>query len=289
MEFILNEYSLKGQYASMEDFIDDLRHTAGCIKLIHEKTGANIYKTCDFYNAKVTSTKRIRDLKKAHATDELIRFQTMLDNEIYSDPYWDETFQQDLDDARYFWNDKCVTATAMAEAAATGRQLISFKYEGLVDCGIDIIERKDLKEYTHALESIFTKKYLVERFWKELGISRDEYIKTIFQGTRIDYSTIEDGYGADILEVREYNLLLSTLKKFVEHESFETIIEDSGLNYKDYKPEQKEHNWFSAKKYKRFSIMKFRYSNKMRVFGYRKGETFCVLRIERDHKVSDYG
>ena len=37
------------------------------------------------------------------------------------------------------------------------------------------------------------------------------------------------------------------------------------------------------------TIMKFRYSEKQRVFGYRKGDRFRVILIERDHKISNNG
>lgn len=36
-------------------------------------------------------------------------------------------------------------------------------------------------------------------------------------------------------------------------------------------------------------LMKFRFSRRMRCFGYRKGNRFRLLRIERDHKKSDKG
>ena len=59
--------------------------------------------------------------------------------------------------------------------------------------------------------------------------------------------------------------------------------------YKKYSPENEEKNWFSGGKYKGKTIMKFRYSKVMRCFGYRKGDRFRILRIERDHKISDNG
>lgn len=37
------------------------------------------------------------------------------------------------------------------------------------------------------------------------------------------------------------------------------------------------------------TIMKFRFSGRMRCFGYRNGEHFRLLRIERDHKRSNKG
>lgn len=37
------------------------------------------------------------------------------------------------------------------------------------------------------------------------------------------------------------------------------------------------------------TIMKFRFSSVLRCFGYRKDNRFRILRIERDHKISDHG
>lgn len=35
--------------------------------------------------------------------------------------------------------------------------------------------------------------------------------------------------------------------------------------------------------------MKIRCNDIIRAFGYRKGDQFKILRIERDHKISNYG
>ena len=42
-------------------------------------------------------------------------------------------------------------------------------------------------------------------------------------------------------------------------------------------------------KYRDKTIMKFRFSSVMRVFGYRRGDRFRVIRFERDHRLSDNG
>lgn len=51
--------------------------------------------------------------------------------------------------------------------------------------------------------------------------------------SRIDCSTIEDKYGADILEREEFDGPIKSLKKFVEHESWESIALDDGWNTKN--------------------------------------------------------
>ena len=91
------------------------------------------------------------------------------------------------------------------------------------------------------------------------------------------------------MEKEEYELLLGTLDKFVKHESWESIGLDDGLEYKKYTPSAKEEDWFRNSVYRDMTIMKFRFSSKMRCFGYRKGERFRLLRIERNHKRSNKG
>ena len=62
-----------------------------------------------------------------------------------------------------------------------------------------------------------------------------------------------------------------------------------GLEYKKYTPKNDEKNWFRGLKYSGQTIMKFRFSSKMRCFGYRKENKFMVLRLERDHSISENG
>ncbi len=110
-----------------------------------------------------------------------------------------------------------------------------------------------------------------------------------YEGTRIDCSTLENDYGTSILEKNEFTELISTFDKFVNHESWESIGIDDGLEYKKYTPSSPKDNWFGGIKYKGKTIMKFRFSRVLRCYGYRKGDRFKVLRFERNHSVSDNG
>lgn len=133
--------------------------------------------------------------------------------------------------------------------------------------------------------SIYSPGYLAQNHSKNLSIGRCEELKILYEGTRIDCSLLEAKSGQDFLEQHEYEQLKKTLDKFVRHESWESIDFDDGLEYKKYHGSGKS-DWFTG--YPQ-TIMKFRYSGKQRVFGYRKGDRFRVLYIERDHKTSDKG
>ena len=142
---------------------------------------------------------------------------------------------------------------------------------------------------SYLVDSIHTPQYLVQNYNGCLNINRKQILQIMYEDTRIDCSTMEDHYGADILENDEFDELIKSFNKFVEHESWESIALDDGLKYKKYTPKEKEKNWFRGVKYTGRNIMKFRFSSKMRCFGYRKGDKFKVLRLERDHNISDNG
>ena len=290
MEFILNECSLIGQYSSMKEFVEELGNVVGCINIIRKNPVNTISKVTNFYEFKITQKEYMYDLKKLISNDDsLISFQLTLDKEVYDRPHWDDECLQNLESS-YWWNEQEISATGMAEAAASSSQLLSFNCKGLVDEKIEIqeIPQKGRKKLFN-VQSIFSVKYLIETYGSQLGIGRDDILKERYRGTRIDYSTIEEKFGVEELEEIEYLSVRRTLDKVVQHESFITIEQDDGLKYKKYKPSQKEKNWFSSAKYRNKCIMKMRCSDVMRIFGYRKGEQFKVLRIERDHKISDNG
>ena len=133
--------------------------------------------------------------------------------------------------------------------------------------------------------SIYSPRYLAQNHYIDLNIDRCDYLKIRYEGTRIDCSLLEKKSGPDQLKESEYKQLLGTLDKFVQHESWDTIDRDDGLEYKKYRGAGKK-NYFAG--YSQ-TIMKFRYSGKQRVFGYRKGDRFRVILIERDHKISNNG
>ncbi len=114
--FYTKRESLKGQFADVEVFLKSLSANTKCFELIHKNGENQIYKIYDFYKCHVTSEEKISDLKKYQYSDELLRFQIQLDQEIHTVPYWDENPRHDMS-MRYTWEGKDITATAIAEAA----------------------------------------------------------------------------------------------------------------------------------------------------------------------------
>lgn len=291
MQFFLNEESLKGQFKSLEDFVkNDLNDVCRCINLINKSSNQILTKISDFYKAPITNKECVADLRCIGCTDELLRLRQILDSEVYDEPYWDkEDIRQNLN-SEYIWNDEDVTATSMAEAAENNSPLISFSREGLINKEIIICEMVQSKDYH--IDSIHDDKYLIEKYSTIIELSRIDYLRIRYRGTRLNFSQFEEKYGTTELSSmtsNDFKILVNTFDKFVGHVSFESIGLDDGLEYKKYSPSQKYHNKFASAKYKNKVIMKFRFTQKKRVFGYRKDDIFYVLRLEMDHSVSDFG
>lgn len=284
MDFLLNEKSLHGQFESTEKFLESLSENVSCFQLVTKKMAGRIWKITDFYKCKITGDITIADLKQFPASDELRRFRIGLEKVTETTPFWDEAPAHDYG-AVFLWEEQDVSATAIAEAAVRDQGLLSFFSLPYADKILDV----SAGENTYRVSSIYTARYLVESFKENMDLGRDEYLKIRYRGTRIDCALLEEEYGAVLLEKEEFTRLLSTLDKFVRHDSWESIALDDGLEYKKYSPSREKDDWFSGSPYHGKQIMKFRCSDKMRCFGYRKKDFFRLLRIERDHKISNKG
>lgn len=284
MIFYLNERSLHGQFESLDDFLESLRPVIKCLEIIHKIPDMKIYKIKNFYSCQITKEEKIKDLKGYEYSDTLMRLQQSLDKEIYDDPYWDDDPKHNLAE-QFLWKGEDVTATSIAEAAVKNASLLSFRSEEFIDKVLKIEDSSKCYE----VNSVHTSGYLSKEYVKELKLTRKEILLARYRGTRIDCELLEEKYGADILEKSEFELLISTLDKFVAHNSWGDIERDDGLEYKKYKPSSPKDNWFKGVKYNGKTIMKFRFSDVLRGFGYRKDDSFKVIRLERAHKVSDKG
>lgn len=284
MDFLLNEKSLHGQFHYVDDFLRSLKPVIKCIEMVHTCSDNGIYKIRNFHECRITEHERVCDLKVYGVSDELLRFKLSLDRETYKEPYWDTEPVHDILQ-NFTWDGDNVTATSLAEAAVTRKPLISFASEKFIDCVLTV--SSDQKDYF--VNSVHTPQYLLEQYSDILNVDRKQILLIRYEGTRIDCTTLEEEYGVSILEKNEFTELISTLDKFISHDSWESIGRDDGLEYKKYSPSSSADNWFRSARYRDKTIMKFRFSRVLRCYGYRKGERFRILRLERDHSISDKG
>lgn len=106
---------------------------------------------------------------------------------------------------------------------------------------------------------------------------------------RTCYLNIESE-SVDELEKSELEELIIGLERFNEASSWDSIASDRFFYYKRYHPSSTKRDVFANGRFADKNIYKFRCGehSQVRCFGYREEEQFYVLRIERDHRISDY-
>lgn len=281
----MNELSVDGQFESMEKFSEAAVSVMKCLKYMKEHNG-KVYKYSGFYNRKITKTETWHDLKRMRG-DKFTRLKSLLVGTMETPPYWDlqNSWEQDVE-AEYRCEGMDVSMSSVAEAAEADALLISFPMERYQDKRLKII-KDDKKEFI--LPSAVTLKFLIDSLKDKDQIGINEYLCDRYAGTRLDFSKMELRYGLHNFEKEEIEDCLRTFDKFVKLEDWNAVFQDESLRYKKYSPSSKENDWFSRGKYADKEIDKFRCVNPKRCFGYREGDTFYVLRMERDHKISDKG
>ncbi|MBM6855478.1 hypothetical protein H6B11_15200 [Mediterraneibacter glycyrrhizinilyticus] len=281
----LNELSLDGQYDSMEEFFQAARPFMKCLKLISEKN-CQIQKHSMLYSRKITKDKTLNDLRGMRG-DHVTRLKSLLLSVTDAPPFWDwkEEFAQDLT-AEYICENEDVSATSLPEAAEDKGVLLSFPHKKYQDRVLRIVKNgQDIFSLPAAATVSFMAKCLLDRDVVEFN----EYLAARYAGTRLNFSMLEPEFGFDDFEKEEVDDCLRAFDKFVSIHTWDEIYQDQGLRYKKYSPGSDAYDWFRRAKYRGLSIDKFRCGNPKRCFGFRKGDVFYVLRMERDHKISDHG
>lgn len=281
----LNELSVDGQFQDIEEFSDAILPVMKCLKYIKNQGGV-VYKYSEFYNRKITKDKTWNDLRTIRG-DHFTRLKSLLLGTTDTPPFWDrqDKWKQDID-AKYQLDDMDVAMTTIAEAAEANGVLLSFPMEKYQNKILHVTKNDAM--YLQ-IPSAVSFDFFVESLREKKQIDIHEYVHKKYEGTRLNFSKIEKQYGFYDFEKEEVEDCLRTFDKFVKIENWNAVYRDKSLRYKKYSPSSKENDWFSDDLYKGNIIDKFRCGNKKRCFGYREDNIFYVLRMERDHKISDKG
>lgn len=284
MEVLMNELSLDGQYETPDEFFESINILYNTMNLLKE-SGLEIYRYSSLFYAKITKDMQMKDLKWFRS-DVSAKFKTMLMKIIEKEPFWDKDMKQK--DEVYFWQNKNVSTTALAEAYARDSLLLSFDHRDFKDCYLEIRHYGLPKN----IFSVSTKPCALKYCLEENIISKTSYMVAIFEGTRLDLTYMKNSQDLEQLESNEFEIVERTLWKFIELDSWDEIQNDKTMKYKHYSPLQKKKNIFAHTEFQDKKIYKFHcggHGPVLRCFGYRENDCFFVIRLDRDHKVSDFG
>ena len=171
-------------------------------------------------------------------------------------------------------------------ASEDEKVILSFLHKDYENKELEIIKNK---EECLSVISVYSYDYLEEYLWKNKETDIYDYLKARYIDRRLDFSKFEKEYGFLDFSQSEIEDCIEAFDRFEEAEGWDEIVRDRTLNFKRYSPASNKDDWFRKSEFKDKKIYKFRCKNTKRCFGYREGEKFYVLRMERDHKISDNG
>jgi len=274
MEILINELSLSGQFQSIENFIEaGLRPFIKVLNDIDFQSNS-LYKKYDFYSSKITSQHTIHDTLigiVSRQYDEIRKFKSQL-AKLIDEPYWENSAKHSANSV-YLYNGKNVCGFSLAEACERDKIVISFNHNDFKVIQLLISKNKNEVE----IDNLFDFGHYTQIAYQRNFIDFEEYCRKIFSKSKLNFSKIDTKQGFALVEKEEEDLFYKGFKKFSES-SWIQIGADNGLCYKEYKGGFKN----TSEK-----IYEFRFSEKYRCFGYKKDDTFFVLRFELEHKLGN--
>lgn len=280
MELILNEKSLDGQFANLEEFFQTLPEIGRNLKILQEKD-ILLYKHSSLYSRKVTEDMTLMDLQNSRGNilpiyrDEVRRWKRELAVLTTNPPFWDLKSQECED--------------SIFEAARRETDVVSFRHSEYEDSALEVLKCDGSAQIVHSAVST---RYLVDILKMHNAIDTLFYLKKRYAGGRLVLEQLDaDTESVSSLQKSELDELVTALDRFESMDSWKEICNDNFFNYKSYQPASKKKDYFAKTSFGDKAIDKFRCGqhSQVRCFGYREGDRFYVLMIERDHRVSDTG
>lgn len=279
-DIILNEKSLTGQFSSMDDFYHCIPAFLSCVNYFIKNKEWELSRKTDLFEARITQDQQFFHIR-GDRSDEARKLKQILCKMTDEPPYWDIEPKQT---GEYYFGEECITGSSVAEASARAGFLLSFPKSDYEDSNICVKNEK----YRIDVVSLTTNKYRNEIFYRKGYQDINTYLKERFRGTRLNFEQMDAAYGLDSFEKSEIEECIQNFERFAGHKDWDEVLADRALHYKEYQPSKKK-NWFKGTIYEDITIDKFRCGNPKRCFGFRKEDVFYVLRMERDHSISDNG
>lgn len=278
MEILLNEKSLDGQFDSLEAFLKTLPEMSRNMKILKERN-LILYKHSSLYARTVTNELSLMDLQNSKGNilpeyrDVLRKWKRDLSMLTTSPPFWDTESQ------------KC--EDSISEAARRNTDVISFQHPDYEDKELKVV---DSDNNTHIVYSSVTTNHLLTILLMRKVIDFLYFLRTRYTGKRLVLEQL-DMESVKKLQKSELVELTQALDRFESMDSWRDICTDTFFYYKSYQPVSKKKNYFANMGFGEKDIDKFRCGqhSQVRCFGYREGEKFHILMVERDHSVSDTG
>jgi len=279
-EILINELSLGGQFASVDEFVTGgtLLNFVALLKEINN-TDVLLYKKYDFFGSKITKEMSIHDVLVGAISrqfDEIRKFKTGLAC-LFENPYWEDDQKHNVNFA-YRYKGNCVSGQSLAEACERDKIVISFMHPDFPYGNLSVMR----EETEILLDNLIKEENYFEVARSRNIINFEDYCTKKFTSGKLDFSKVSKKEGFSLITKEEENLFFDGFRKFASL-SWPQINKDKGLDYKEYDDRKGHFKSFGRK------IHKFRISRKYRCFGYEEQGIFHVLLFDLTHDLSDEG
>ena len=288
MDVLINELSLHKQFVSINDFIE--KSLPEFVKIFSFLYGIENYplKKYNFYDCFITQQDTFHSLitnKSIFRISDYIRkYKTTLDK-IQNEPFWEDDRKHDSQ-TFYLWNGEIVTDSSIAESFEREASLLSFSPSIFEINSLEISKEETLKRQ---IPNFFHLKSILNYFYESQNLSFYQFCKSYYKNSKLSFEFVNKTESFELIsDENDEKQFLHSFNLFCEM-SWHDIISQGGkgpnkvgLAYSTY------HNQAAFKKYNlNCNIDKFRCTQKYRVFGFRKGDTFYVLEFDLTHRLSD--
>ena len=269
---------MSGQFSDQDAFIRN--GLLPFVSVLKEMQGFStlLLKKSDVWSNKITQLNTLHSFlinNKFRKSDEVRRLKSAI-ADLTKKPFWDVDSKQEPD-STYFLDGLNIWGSSPAEACERDKVIVSFVSLLTSSDPLDIIRNG----INVPLKNLTCSGKLTEFLWANNQISFESYLKKRFSGDKLDFSRIDKKMDFSIIQTAEQSLFVDTFRKF-EELSWDQIHTDTGLDYKEY------HGNIDMS-YRDRKTYKFRASQKFRCHGYREKDSFVVIGLETDHKLSDRG
>lgn len=178
MDYYINEYSLRGQFQTIDDFFTSLReYTLPLLKKIEEDDGSIIWKKEDLWNTFVCENIKLSEISKHTKNErnpESSAIKTKLCKLYSRGPYWESELEKENIIVDYFFdlNYKDVFAedNCFKEAIRSEGQIISFLHDEYKDDTLEFEVKKNNECFKLKINNVYCLslvKNVVIKTWKE--------------------------------------------------------------------------------------------------------------------------
>lgn len=168
MEYYLNEYSLRGQFQSLEDFYDSLRkYTLPVLNEVWKRRENTVWKKDVFWQCEICNgitVDRIPE-KKNERSPEKTKMKVLLARLCREAPFWDGLSLPKLKIKEYCFDeeyrDRFDDVNSFVNAVVHEGRIISFLHPSYQICELSLVIVRDHEDVQYSLDNVYT-----PDFWK---------------------------------------------------------------------------------------------------------------------------